>query len=422
MSKITYYTFQRIYRRYLQEILLFKVLNNAGWKIIHFFKELTNSGHDYELTKFTYNQKKSIIIYNTGIESYPIPQFLTKFPYWNTFPKYTLQKKVYYKSYLNARIIGGTNIIINKGKALHPCEFDPEINISPIELYGDSKIYKHKNIWNIKLKKSKIRKENISVLNLCDQVSGNYAHWISETMTKFIVSNNINEISDLPVAVDGWININHLKILELFNERSRKIIKLNNFEVCNFKKVYNISAVSYYPHEFRNSKYYYSGNKNHFFNQYALAELRLKSLSLFSNNKNEGLKIYIKRGRGNYNHRDLHNEEAIINYLVENGFFILDIKKTAITKQLELFSQANVIICPMGASISNIIFSNQNCKVIILSPIFKNANYEYWTKYLNALKNNYILVTGESLFDKVRPDISSYKIKINSIRDAINNF
>ncbi|MDA0767430.1 MAG: glycosyltransferase family 61 protein, partial [Verrucomicrobia bacterium] len=75
-------------------------------------------------------------------------------------------------------------------------------------------------------------------------------------------------------------------------------------------------------------------------------------------------RIYISRG-DSWRRRIL-NEEAIIDYLADNGFEVHTLAGLSIAEQATLFSQAELVIAPHGAALTNLLFAPPTCRVLEL--------------------------------------------------------
>lgn len=65
-------------------------------------------------------------------------------------------------------------------------------------------------------------------------------------------------------------------------------------------------------------------------------------------------KLYVSRGEGLK--RRLGNERELVKSLQERGFEMIDPAQLTVTEQVDLFSQAEVVVAPTGASLSNMVF------------------------------------------------------------------
>ena len=82
--------------------------------------------------------------------------------------------------------------------------------------------------------------------------------------------------------------------------------------------------------------------------------------------KNKDLKIFISRKDAT--HRRLENEDKIFNELKKFGFIRITPAKLSIKEQVELASQASVVITPAGAGAFLFLFMQDSAKLIELMP------------------------------------------------------
>jgi hypothetical protein len=66
-------------------------------------------------------------------------------------------------------------------------------------------------------------------------------------------------------------------------------------------------------------------------------------------------------------------------------------------EQVRIFSQAEMVIAPHGAGITNIVFSNRNTDLIELVPGYKTKNYLMYSEIAAFKKINYYLIVDNSI-------------------------
>jgi capsular polysaccharide biosynthesis protein len=80
--------------------------------------------------------------------------------------------------------------------------------------------------------------------------------------------------------------------------------------------------------------------------------------------------------------RKMENEEVLISALTQQGFTIIFPEQLSVAEQIEIFSQAKVIVGESGAGMANIIFASPGCNIIEIMPEIKN---QVWIKQLCGL-------------------------------------
>jgi Tfp pilus assembly protein PilF len=103
--------------------------------------------------------------------------------------------------------------------------------------------------------------------------------------------------------------------------------------------------------------------------------LKRKFIVKDSNQMNSSFKkIYISRDQARY--RKVVNEELVVNYLSTLGFKSIILESLSVVEQACLMSQAEAVIAPHGAGLTNLVFCPQGIKVIELFG--KHLNPSYW--------------------------------------------
>ena len=129
-------------------------------------------------------------------------------------------------------------------------------------------------------------------------------------------------------------------------------------------------------------------------------------------------KIFIDRSDSKFNHCKLINNDEIKNFLIKNGFQSFQISKLDFFEQVYLFKNAEIIISPHGAALSNIIFSNSNLRLIELIPkLHPSRKCERISKILGF---NYLRVELENKISK-SDQIGDMEISKNSLEKILDN-
>jgi len=150
-------------------------------------------------------------------------------------------------------------------------------------------------------------------------------------------------------------------------------------------------------------------------------------------------KIYIRRGGANY--RNIVNEADLINKLRKLEYEIINPQHFEILEQMKIFSNAEVIISPLGSNMSNLIFCKKNTKIIEISP---ELNNEYEQRISSRYKNiaddlnlelqtikadsvdidNHSELSRKYIHPKILKNSNYYKnmiVRISEIEKKINN-
>ena len=119
--------------------------------------------------------------------------------------------------------------------------------------------------------------------------------------------------------------------------------------------------------------------------------LRSRFLKELSTRPKLPKRIYI--ARTNVNHRWVENQYEVEGFLSSMGFETIGLESLAVTEQAQLFANAEVIVAPHGAGLTNLVFSRPGTTVIeIFTPRYINACY--WA-LSNLVSARYFFVLGK---------------------------
>lgn len=207
--------------------------------------------------------------------------------------------------------------------------------------------------------------------------TGNYFHFYIETMTQ--VLKNINA-------------------------------KINVYFLIGDQPFYH-SILGFYKIKYQNSAIIPEGSND--FNMPRIYPFSLDIIWLHKYNstnwvlgKDEKYRIFITRRRENG--RRILNEDALIKMLRAHGFIVFDPSNYDFQQQAEYFRNAEVIVAPHGAALSNIVWCSSDVKIIELNG---NINVRWhFSKIALFLNYNYILLIGNTL------DANYFEIDIDLVK------
>ena len=181
----------------------------------------------------------------------------------------------------------------------------------------------------------------------------NYYHWSIQTIPsialtkkylkegfKLILRNGLNRYQK------EWLSLLNIDI------SSDKIFRIKRREIVHAKELI-VPLTLYKPYDYQPSKK-------------ALTQLReqiLKSTNTSQRPKENPKKIYISR-LDSKKARGLQNEKHLESQLKELGFLIVRSTEWSVSDQIHFFQNAELIVAPHGAGLSNIVFANPECRII----------------------------------------------------------
>jgi capsular polysaccharide biosynthesis protein len=86
-------------------------------------------------------------------------------------------------------------------------------------------------------------------------------------------------------------------------------------------------------------------------------------------------RLFLRRGS---TYRKLLNQTEIERTLTERNFLPVDLNSMSVEEQIGLFSQAEVVVGPSGAGMTNIMWCEPSARVIVLHSDHPFKRYPYW--------------------------------------------
>lgn len=320
----------------------------------------------------------------------------------------------------NAEVIGGTNFIVKNNFAIHPDEFVAEIEVCPAETAKVIAVnHEFSAIRLPPLKNNKV--VDGLAASLLGQCAGNYAHWLTEVLPKLAVLDSQKEFQYIPLLIDGWIHPNFYESIDILCNKKREIIKVERWEKVYVKNLLAISSTSYIPAESRKSlerkKLIDDGAMKFSFSNYAINLMKERILQKVPHPQTSIEKIFIRR-ESTSNGRNAVNADELERIALEFDFTIVEPGKMSFVEQVKLFRGVKIIAGQIGAALTNAIFS-EKCTLIVLSPYYENANYNFFSELMGILGHDLSYVIGPQVKDNSHHLHRNYFIEPDDFRQAL---
>lgn len=182
----------------------------------------------------------------------------------------------------------------------------------------------------------------------------NYFHYIHTCLPRLAFFHRTNMEINYKLIVNSF-SVFILESLSLLNYCIEDMIPLSAYSKIKAKNLKTVSSIGYGVNP----------------NKESCKLVR----SLFSNLFLSGKKrLYISRS--NAKSRKVLHEDKLINILIPLGFEIVNSESLLFVDQIQLFSQAEVVISAHGAGLTNIVFCNPGTKVLeLFSPQYLGLCY-----------------------------------------------
>ena len=273
-------------------------------------------------------------------------------PVFSGYGKSHLVPKAYLCFFKNARVVNEHGVIISYDNKVF-ADFTSELG-KPIEEHEVFKSY---------INKPQFRKECLATITSTGNTG--YFHWIFESLPRLkLLADVIEEIDFLIVPHD--LKKFHLETLNLLGFPENKLLKVKSGTHLLCENLFVSSTdVSRWSSVFL---------RESFIPEDVAEPHRL---------------IYISRKDALY--RKIVNEKNVEDYLRSVGFEIIQMSGLSFLEQVRTCAEAEIIVAPHGAGLSNIIFC-QNAKILeMFSPSYINGSYATLASHVG---NEYYYLLG----------------------------
>jgi len=386
----------------------------------HFIKLLSNK--TYHIFKFTsINSIKSIILKRIQILStqsnfvhYCAPLFsdYTFIDTKNNENDFILE--TYVASIDSVKIIGGSNLIlIDNSYAIYELkDIDKKkttkFSDQGIRFYDDSKCM-------VSIDETGVTFENGIILS--GNFTWNYYHLLFEFIVKFEILNKTSIDKSIPILIDKICieTSQYSQLINIFNIDNRKIIPIEKGKMYSLKKGFHISCPNLIPPDILKPQLLKPDDL--LFNLNSLKFLRETLLPLKSDLVTPK-RIFLSRS--NASKRRKFNESEVFELLKKYNFEMVFPENYSIIEQIAIFNNAEFIIGGSGAALTNVIFCNVNCKILVLvNSYIPFSGFSTLADYVHA---KMIYVTGDTIkVDKIKSLHESFILNPKKIEQTLLN-
>ncbi|MEQ8924678.1 MAG: glycosyltransferase family 61 protein [Fulvivirga sp.] len=222
----------------------------------------------------------------------------------------------------------------------------------------------------------------------------NYYHFLIDTLPQILLINDSGIDSRIPIIVPHFFKeIKYVQqFMKLTDIINRPIIIQNKKEYIKVKQLYIAKDVFC-----------------------SKGIMRIKSVFRNFTNPSNPLKIASLRGK-KYG-RTIHNFEEIEKILTNKGFKIIEPGDYSFKDQVEMFSNAQIIIGVHGAALTNIIFSKKkSLKLLEILP-GNGLIPEHYKNICRQLDYSYLSIEGQKTFPN-----GNFYVEPNMLKEKISEF
>jgi capsular polysaccharide biosynthesis protein len=133
-------------------------------------------------------------------------------------------------------------------------------------------------------------------------------------------------------------------------------------------------------------------------------------------------KLYVSRSKARY--RNVTNEEDVLAYLTEIGFVPVWLEDYDFVTQIALFSNAEFIVAPHGAGLTNLIWCQPGAKLLeVFSPNYVNTCYWAMASQI-GVEYHYLIGGGDKPIEHYDPHLveDNITIMIEELIESLKTF
>ena len=280
----------------------------------------------------------------------------------------------------NARVVNENGVIISyDGKVF--ADFTSELG-KPIEEHEVFKSY---------IKKPQVRKERLATITSTGNIG--YYHWIFESLPRLkLLEEVIDKVDYLIVPYN--LKRFHLETLGLLGFPEEKLLRIKDGDhlLCENLFVPSLSSII--------SKWACDFLRKSCIPKDVVEPHRL---------------IYISRNDALY--RKIVNEEEVEDYLRESGFEIVQMSKLTFLEQVKICAEAQIVVGPHGAGLSNTVFC-RNAKILeFFSPSYGLSFFSI----ANQVGNEYYYLLGKDAPGNSPPPWRDFRVDTKTFKKTVES-
>ncbi|WP_438858437.1 glycosyltransferase family 61 protein [Achromobacter spanius] len=252
-------------------------------------------------------------------------------------------------------------------------------------------------------------------IDLMHEYSNNYFHFVAETLPRMILAEEAGLPADVPYIVERDLHNNMSMLLAMANPSGRPVLPVESDTMYRVGALYIPSDVTSVVDS------YEAGDAGRLscldVPRIRTAVARCKA-AVPSRGAARKRKIYAGRSGGL---RQLTNQQELEEALAARGFEIIRTDSLDIKTQITIFRDAEVIIAPTGAQLTNVVWAEPGTQVIVLASDHPSHQLYLWELLGRVSRAQVTCVIGPRAF--VRNDKYSvhddYSINVQNVLDLI---
>jgi len=206
------------------------------------------------------------------------------------------------------------------------------------------------------------------------EYASNYFHLVAEVLPRILIAREQGVTLEIPLLVNAGLHPNLRELIEII-EPGRRKVQLGNGRLCFANRLIFPSDVSSIQDVYtRPRRSWECVLHNEIIRHCVDIVLSAKQVPKAPRTHT---RLYVRRGT---RHRALENEPEIETMLAEMNFEAITPDDLTLEDQLTIFRNAEIIVAPTGAALTNIVWCRPGTSVIVLASDHEAAPIEVWTQ------------------------------------------
>ena len=314
----------------------------------------------------------------------------------------------------DALALGGTRYIAAEGAIRHD-EVAAFANVKDAAVkYHRAHLTAAGNvILNFQLKPANWVDAGITIMH---EYSNNYFHFVAEILPRMMLTEEADLPAEIPYIVERNLHANMLQLLELVNVPARPVLFVES------DTMYRVGEL-YFPSDVTSVVDSYEAGEVGRMSCLDVARIRTAVARCKRHFPSTGAgrkrKIYAGRSAGV---RHLTNQQELEAALASRGFEIVRTDGLDVATQIAIFRDAEIIVAPTGAQLTNVVWAEPGTKVIVLASDHPSHQLYLWQLLGRVSQAEVTCVAGPRAY--VRTDKYSvhddYSINVQDVLDLID--
>jgi len=324
----------------------------------------------------------------------------------------------------DAVVMGRSDLVYSGGDCLHHGLYNFSRDHLMEEMHGFVSVNARRKAI-VRFAGKRVSASIPEAISLVGSVTSNYVHWLTETAPKLALLVNRDILERAPLILDSGLHPNILESVRLLNLGGRPIIELGPSERLQVGKLVSVSPVAYVPFEFKKGIQMRMLDIDPSFALYspvALQSLREQLVRRVTGQSPDKIcgtrRLYLRRSARSRQMANATEVEALVANL---GFEIVEPDGLSFRAQVELFSDAAVVLGQGGAAFGNVVFAPPGCHVVVLSTWSPYTIYYYFSNISSVLHQRCSLLLCEPVLDTEGPHRAHFglHVPIETLRQVL---